>query len=230
MSTTSPRSKKKPKLKLVLFDLDGTLLDSSTGIFSAIQYAFTSHNLTIDFEASTLRQHAGRGVEFLLQKINNKLNKDQLLSLKHAAFSHYQTHAVSMTHPFQGVKEIIETLKSHAISWGIVTSKTRELTESVLAKVPYYDQARIVVCADDLNYKKPHPMPLIYAVKTLGIYSQCCAYVGDTKSDMLAAKHAHCYRIFAEYGYEACALGSDDYDFKISNLEQLRQWIISTNA
>lgn len=73
-------------------------------------------------------------------------------------------------------------------------------------------------------------MPLIYAVKTLGIYSQCCAYVGDTKSDMLAAKHAHCYRIFAEYGYEACALGSDDYDFKISNLEQLRQWIISTNA
>lgn len=230
MLTTSlhlPRSPKYP-LDLLLFDLDGTLLDSSDGIFDAVKHAFINHELKIDFNADMLRQHAGRGVEFLLTKINEQLTREQLNVLKYDAFMHYQQHAADMTHPFIGAHELMNTLHQQRISWGIVTSKTRKLTEAVIAKVPQYQEAKIVICADDLSYKKPHPMPIIHALKTLDKIPQHAAYIGDTKPDMLAAKHAHCYRIFADYGYEANMMNDDDYDLKISNLEQLRQWIIST--
>lgn len=232
MLTTSPHLPKNPKypLDLLLFDLDGTLLDSSDGIFNAIKHAFVRHQLDVDFEADTLRQHAGRGVEFLLKRINDQISSEQLKTLKHDAFMHYQQHAADMTHPFIGAHELMSTLHEQQISWGIVTSKTRKLTEAVIAKVPQYQDAKVVVCADDLTYKKPHPMPIIHALKSLNKVPQNSAYIGDTQPDMLAAKCAHCYRIFADYGYEASTVNEDDYDLKISNLEQLRQWIIYTLA
>ncbi|WP_440682279.1 HAD family hydrolase [Cysteiniphilum halobium] len=230
MLTTSPHLPRSPKqpLGLLLFDLDGTLLDSSEGIFNAIKHAFICHKLPVDFKADTLRQHAGRGVEFLLKKINGQLTSEQLSTLKYDAFLHYQLHAADMTHPFIGTRELMDTLHEYSIDWGIVTSKTRKLTAAVIDKVPQYKNAKIIVCADDLTYKKPHPMPIIHALKSLNRTSQHTAYIGDTQSDMIAAKRAYCYRIFADYGYEVSTINEDDYDLKISNLEQLRQWIIYT--
>ncbi|WP_157966648.1 HAD family hydrolase [Fastidiosibacter lacustris] len=218
------------KLKLILFDLDGTLLDSSTGIFNAIRYAFIAHNLQVAFEEQTLLKHAGRGVEFLFKEINGKLTKDELISLKETAFWHYQTHAQDTTESYPNVRELFETLQKKAIKWGVVTSKTRVLTEAVLPKLPLFESAAIVVCADDLTYKKPHPMPLLYAMQKLNVSHRCTAYVGDAKTDMCAAKYAGCYRIFANYGYEAVKLTVQEYDLKISNVEQLITWITYMNA
>ena len=232
MLITSPRSQRSPKhrLDLLLFDLDGTLLDSSDGIFTAIKHAFLNHQLKVDFKADTLRQHAGRGIEFLLKQIDGKLTNNQLITLKNDVFFHYQMHAAGMTHPFAGANELINTLLEHNIEWGIVTSKTRKLTEAVLSQIPQHKDAKIIVCADDLTYKKPHPMPILHALQLLNKTAQHSAYIGDTKTDMLAAKRAHCYRIFANYGYEANEINDNDYDLKISNLEQLRQWIIYMSA
>ncbi|WP_162902339.1 HAD family hydrolase [Facilibium subflavum] len=223
MSTISLPLKNKPEL--VLFDLDGTLLDSSKGVFACIEYAFAQSGIKVDFNHEDLRSYVGNGVAFLLQKINNQLTATQLQALKSLAFTYYQTYAYSLTFAFDGVACLLTTLKEYKIDWAVVTNKTRTLTEAVLQKLPCHEQMKALICADDLTYKKPHPQPLLQVIKDCDAKVEKTLFVGDGLNDMKAAKYAGCQAVLATYGYVDDKALAYPGIIKINDLEQLKTWI-----
>ncbi|MFZ9035399.1 MAG: HAD family hydrolase [Francisellaceae bacterium] len=146
MSTISSPFKKPPRL--ILFDLDGTLIDSATSIFAAIEHAFSHFGLNIDFDRHQLVDVIGNGVGFILKKIKPELDQGDIDKFRAIAFSHYQQHAKTQTQLFSGVEMLINTLNRQKVLWGIITNKTRLLTEAVIARIPAYHSAVIVLCAD----------------------------------------------------------------------------------
>lgn len=219
---------KKPKL--ILFDLDGTLLDSAEGVFAAIEHALESHGLKPAFNRSELKPFTGYGVSYLLRRICPSLSDQQLQALKDDAFSHYKQQAAFTTSAYPKIKPLLQSLKQHRIDWGIITSKTRGLTEAVIDKIPDYKAMKILICRDDLPCAKPHPMALCHAMRKFNLPAACVLYVGDSLSDMRAAKYAGCRAILAGYGYLPEAADDWPYAAKIEHPEQLQKWIISLSV
>lgn len=216
--------------KLILFDLDGTLLDSSKGIFSSIRHAFLAHDIPVDFDDQALRNQAGNGVGYLVSKIKNNLSKAQVSAIKKSAFGYYKKHAYDETTAYEGAKELLERLNEKGILWGVITNKTRDLTEAVFPLVPSFETASILICREDLAYHKPHPIGFFHAFKTLNIQAKDALYVGDGLVDMLAAKYALCQSVIAKYGYVSKDVALWPHDASIDSLEQLRQWITYLNV
>ena len=188
-----------PSIKAVLFDFDGTFGDTAPDLVNTANYIFNKHKKDpIDFSSG--RQIASDGVKAFLDKRFDE-SKDDYKSLFDQFLNYYDQHLNDNFKLFEGIKKLIDYLDKKEISWGIVTNKSRRLTEKLLKFNDIYNQCSVLVCGDDGLKPKPYPDTLLHALKLLGIKCHEALYLGDGYRDIQAAKNANITSILVTYGY-----------------------------
>jgi len=192
-------------IKGVLFDLDGTLLDTALDMTEALNALRAQEGLGA-LSNETVRCQVSHGGHALVRLGFGTLPPEEHEVMRTRLLSIYRQQLAKHTQLFEGGDEMLTEIERRGLSWGIVTNKPGWLTDPLLVEVNLHKRARAVVSGDTLAERKPHPMPLLHAAATMGVDPAHCVYVGDAERDMQAAKAAGMYALVAGFGY----LGDDD--------------------
>ncbi len=212
-------------IKAVLFDLDGTLLDTASDLAETVNTVLQKYNhAPIPF--SQLRSNIGQGLGALL-KMSLQEDHPQFTQMLSECFTHYGSHSTQATRLFPGMEKVLAHLNKQKLPWGIVTNKPTHLTKDILEHFKIDQQAACVVCGDTLSKSKPDPAPILHACQLLKYSPANCLYVGDTQIDVLASKRAGTPILVALYGYLGPAATPLTWqaDGYIEQPEEIISWI-----
>ncbi len=189
------------KIRTILFDLDGTLLDTAPDLAFALN-AVLQEQQRPPLPFSKIRPHISHGGEALVRLGFNLAEGDPASKPLHTRLVEiYSAHIADHTKPFDGMLETLNTLDKKGINWGIVTNKPANLTMPLLEKFKFACHSACNICGDTLEEKKPHPAPLLYACELMQILPENCVYVGDAQRDIEAGQRAGMRTLIASYGY-----------------------------
>ena len=189
----------------VLFDLDGTLLDTAHDFMNALNALRAEENLApLPYEK--VRCQVSHGANALVKLSFGELSATEHEVMRQRLLDIYRKQLARHTALFEGGDEMLRDLERRGLHWGIVTNKPGWLTDPLLVEVGLHTRARAVVSGDTLPQRKPHPLPLLHAAETMGVKPEECVYVGDAERDMQAAQAAGMYALVAGFGY----LGEED--------------------
>jgi phosphoglycolate phosphatase len=188
-------------LQAVLFDLDGTLLDSAPDLGAAADEMRQDRGLP-SLPLDAYRAHAGSGARGMLKvALEVTPEHDEFEALREEYLARYEARLLATTRPFDGVEELVARLSHLGLPWGVVTNKASRFTVPLTRSIPFFAQARAVVCGDTTPHTKPHPAPLLEAARQMGLSPAACVYVGDDHRDVLAGRAAGMRTVAAGYGY-----------------------------
>lgn len=188
-------------VQAILFDLDGTLIDSAPDLAAAAERMRARRGWQ-PLPLAQYRPHASSGARGML-RIGFGADPDQELyeSLRQEFLAEYATGLLNLTAPFDGVELLLDVLTRAGCPWGIVTNKAERFTQPMVAGLPLLGRAGTVICGDTTPYAKPHPEPLLEAARRLGVDPAACIYVGDDERDIVAGRAAGMFTVAACYGY-----------------------------
>ncbi|KKW67930.1 phosphoglycolate phosphatase [Lampropedia cohaerens] len=187
----------------VLFDLDGTLVDSAADLALAVN-RMRQQRAQPPLPIAQYRPLVGSGARGLLPiGLDADPDSPSFASLRDEFFDTYEACIGEATQPFDGVAQVLDALRVGQIPWGIVTNKIERLARPIVAGDPALAQCQALVGGDTTAHAKPHPLPLLHAAALLKVPPSGCIYVGDDRRDMLAGKSAGMTTVAARYGYIA---------------------------
>jgi 2-phosphoglycolate phosphatase len=196
-------SEKKPLAKAILFDLDGTLLDTAPDLGQALNRILQARELA-PLSLPVMRPSVGRGCKGLLKLgLNMDERHPDYPRLCDELLGYYEEHMLDNTHLFPGMENILTHLQKADIPWAIVTNKPERFTTELLKHLKLHDRASCVISGDTLANRKPHPEPVLRACELLNHKPSECLYVGDAEIDIIASKAAGTSALVAMYGYIA---------------------------
>ena len=185
----------------VLFDLDGTLVDSAPDLGAAADKMRTDRGMP-SLPLARYRPMAGAGARGMLgEAFGLAPEHPSFEAFKEEFFCNYEARLTAHTVAFDGVSELIAQILSRQLVWGVVTNKAARFALPLTQAMPLFASARAVVCGDTTAHAKPHPAPLLEAAARLGLAPGQCIYVGDDERDILAGQAAGMGTVAATYGY-----------------------------
>jgi phosphoglycolate phosphatase len=188
-------------IRAVLFDLDGTLIDSAPDLGAAADKMRTDRGLPA-LPLEHYRPMAGAGARGMLDCAFGMSPEDpDFPAFREEFFANYQACMTQRTRIFDGVEELVQRLRQQGLAWGVVTNKSRRFTEPLTRAMALFATAGTVVSGDTTPHSKPHPAPLLEAALQLGLDPQQCVYVGDDERDIAAGHAAGMGTVAATYGY-----------------------------
>ena len=188
-----------PSIKAVLFDFDGTFGDTAPDLIHSANFIFNQHNKEI-LSFTEGRQIASDGIKaFLDKRFDSSI--DDYEQLTKEFLNYYYNHLHDNFKLFEGIDSLIDSLDKNNIAWGIVTNKSRMLTDKLLNLYHLNNRCHVVVCGDDGFKPKPEPDTLLFAIKSLNVAKEQTIYIGDGLRDIIAAKKANIKSILVTYGY-----------------------------
>lgn len=188
-------------INTVLFDLDGTLVDTAPDLAYALNQLRLQHQLSeLSLETITPTVSLG-GAAMLELAFNTKPGDENFEVLKKDFLDIYHANIAKHSRLFEGMSELLDYIESNNYLWGIVTNKSEWLTYPLLKLLELEERASCIVCGDTASAPKPDPAPMYYACDKLNIQTEQCVYVGDALRDIQAGKAAGMKTITALYGY-----------------------------
>lgn len=185
----------------VLFDLDGTLIDSAPDLGSAADQMRTDRGLP-SLPLSQYRPMVGAGARGMISVAFAVTPEDAgFEALKEEFLANYEQRLTRHTRIFDGVAELIERIGLAGLKWGVVTNKAARFTVPLTRAMPLFGTAQTIISGDTMPYAKPHPAPLFEAARQLDLLPERCVYVGDDERDMIAGRAAGMPTVAAAYGY-----------------------------
>ncbi|MCR8924253.1 HAD-IA family hydrolase [Dasania sp. GY-MA-18] len=189
------------QLNAVLFDLDGTLLDTAPDFFVVVNQLCQRHGWPQQ-DYPSIRNTVSHGSRALITLVSGiEVHEPVFESLRDELLALYINHIAVKTTFFDGMEAVIDWLESENIHWGIVTNKPRLYTELLLEQLQLSQRCSTVVCPDDVSATKPDPEPLFLACQQLNIAPANTLYVGDHRRDIEAGQRAGMQTVAANYGY-----------------------------
>ncbi len=192
---------------ILLFDLDGTLVDSAPDLALALNKTLRDLNKA-EYDEKIIRRWVGTGAKVLVEHaLSASLATDESLdpALVNDALAifvkHYQNCLCINSTLYDDVKEGLLILKSSGFRLAIITNKSEAFTQPILINLAIGGLFDIVISGDTLTEKKPHPAQLDYALAQLNVSAEQCIMIGDSKNDILAAKAANISSVGLTYGY-----------------------------
>ena len=211
------------KIRAVLFDLDGTLIDSAPDFIPAVNQLRAEHKLTALNDAH-IRATVSNGARALVSLAlgiqaddnNFEKNRQRFLEL-------YTKNLGCYSHAFEGMRELLGALKKNNIQWGIATNKPERYTRPLLEKLNFLPAPDCVICPDHVAEPKPHPASLQLACQQLKRNPEELIYVGDHRRDIDCGKQARAITIAALYGYIENGDNPEDWgaDYSVNRVEEL---------
>lgn len=213
-------------VKLIIFDLDGTLIDSSVDITNAINHAITPYSIEPLTPKETISL-VGEGIMRLMERIiENKKSQDrqQLQSIDRDVLvskflEYYSEHLLDNTTIYPGVKEMLEGLKGYKKA--VISNKRETLSVKLLNDLGLLQYIELVVGSDTTPERKPSPLPILYVLSKLNINNREAVIVGDSNFDIEAGKRANIKTIGVTYGYRP-AQSLRGSDFLIASMDELQ--------
>jgi phosphoglycolate phosphatase len=184
----------------VLFDLDGTLLDSAQDLYDALAALCQEEGEPRPIYAP-VREVVSRGSRAILQCGFPQRDEAARLALVPRYLELYQEVMARQTQAFEGVEELLALIEGQGMRWGIVTNKPAFLTDELVQLIGWHTRASAVVSGDTLPVKKPDPAPVLLACTQAGLEPARCLFVGDDRRDVLAGSAAGLYTVAASWGY-----------------------------
>lgn len=199
------------RLKAVLFDLDGTLLDTAPEFIDVVNQLRLEHDQG-PLARETIRKQVSNGARAMVTLALGLGEDHPDFESKRLRFLDiYQQHLGSATVLFPGIQDLLQQLDSAGICWGISTNKPSYLTIPLLETLALQPAPGSVVCPDDVSHPKPHPESLYLNCRQLGCQPHETVYIGDHQRDIQAGRNAGIYTIAAAYGYLAEGEAASDW-------------------
>jgi phosphoglycolate phosphatase len=219
---------KKFSIRSVLFDLDGTLLDTAPDLAYALNQLRKAHDLP-SLPFTTIRHIASLGSKAMIKfAFEIDENHSQFNGLREQFLTLYENHIADSTRFFPNIENVLNKLDQQQVPWGIVTNKLTKHTLGLLKALNFEDRPGCIICGDSLTTFKPDPAPILHACQLLNEEPQHCVYIGDARTDVLASKAAGLCSLVALYGYintdeeNPFAWLADGY---IDHPEEIMNWI-----
>lgn len=188
-------------MPLVLFDLDGTLVDSAPDLCASLNRIRRSENLA-PLPYNVLREYAGSGARGLLKIGFDITDQDpRFPELKERFLSDYQNHCAEKVCCFDGIEQTLEEIEQAGWQWGVVTNKFSNFTVPIMKKLGLYDRACVIISGDETGKLKPHPDNMLVALNKMHALPQETPYVGDDIRDSKVAQTLGMPFAAAAWGY-----------------------------
>ena len=215
--------KKSRKITTVLFDLDGTLIDTAPDMAAALDVLCDEEQRS-RLPFSEVRPVVSNGsVALVTLAFGDQLDELTLDRLKNRYLEIYQKDLAVHSQLFDEMDKLLAQLDQQDIKWGVVTNKPGWLTEPLMESLDLHNRAACIVSSDSTKNRKPHPEPMYHACKLANSQPDECVYVGDARRDIEAGQNAGMKTIIAEYGYIGGCENTDDWkaDYCIQSPSQL---------
>jgi N-acetyl-D-muramate 6-phosphate phosphatase len=188
-------------MKAMLFDLDGTLVDTAPDLGHAANHLRTLEGLP-PLPLADYQPVASAGARGLIDRaLGLTPEADRYPALRDIFLEHYRAHLADHSRLFPGMDALLCTLESAGQPWGVVTNKPSWLTRPLMAALELDSRAAVCVSADEVAAAKPAPDALLRACELLRLAPQDCVYVGDDLRDIQAGRAAGLYTVAAGWGY-----------------------------
>ena len=196
--------------RLVLFDLDGTLLDSAPDMLATVNRMRAARGQG-SMPLGELRPHVSRGSRAMSAAAFPELGGDVSPDMIREFLSIYEEELGRNSVLFDGVAELLEAIEADGARWGIITNKPEYLAKQIMPQLGWESRSAIMLGGDTLPQRKPHPLPLLHAAEVLGECLDDCVYVGDDQRDIDAARAAGMRSVVALWGYRSEDEQSQDW-------------------
>ena len=219
------------KLECVLFDLDGTLVDTAPDLLASLNRTLLAFGF-LPAEEEALRPFISHGALAMINQSRVSDSDELKAQMLDYMLDSYQNHIADSSELFAGMAEVLQLIEAKGLKWGVVTNKRERFTNPLLAALQLDSRAACAVSGDTTAFSKPHPEPMFEACRRAGVSPANCVYIGDAVHDITAGKQADMKAVVAMYGY----LQPDDQpehwgaDALISHPSHLMHWIESATC
>jgi len=216
-------------LTAVLFDLDGTLLNTAPDLITALNKSLLhfGFNRVLESEITPFISFGALAmIEESVPKNTDMAIKNDILDW---LINYYENHIADFTQPYDGMLTVLETLEKNSIPWGIVTNKRERLALPLMKALALSERSACIICGDTTAHSKPHPEPMLAACTQLNVKAKQCLYIGDAKHDITAGKQVNMKTIAAAYGFLKPEDTPENWgaDHLINQPSEILDWITS---
>ena len=195
--------------ELVLFDLDGTLVDTAPDFHQSINTILTKYEYP-KVDMGTLRTYVSEGSSELIKFAFNIDQDNQMFNqLKEEFLKEYKENLTNLSKPFDGISDVINFLNMNNIPYGIVTNKPNDYAEPLINNFDLFNDCKILVCPDHVKISKPNPEGILLACNKLSVLPEKTIYLGDHNNDLKAGVSAGTKVIGCSYGYSLNAKSTE---------------------
>ncbi len=195
----------KGSLQAMLFDLDGTLVDSAPDLAGACNEMRIDRGLA-PLPYARLRRMVGSGARGMIgTSFGLTPESPGYVELRDEFLDRYEARMTRETRVFEEMLQVLDRLERERLPWGIVTNKATRFSEPIVRALGLFPQAATLVCGDTTPHAKPHPEPLLEAARRIGVAASSCVYVGDDLRDVEAGRSAGMTTVAVRWGYLGAA-------------------------
>ena len=214
------------KLDCVLFDLDGTLVDTAPDLIACLNQALSLKGYAHVHDADIKPMISLGAMAMVKQAVSDadEVQQSQLLDLM---LECYQNNIAHHSRFYSGISETLDIIESAGLKWGVVTNKRERFTLPLMEALNLNQRAACVISGDTTSNSKPHPEPMLAACEQAKVKPENCVYIGDAAHDITAGKNANMKTLAAVYGYLKEGDQPEEWgaDALIETPQQLQQWI-----
>lgn len=225
---TDPALSRSPtKIRTILFDLDGTLLDTAPDLAYALNQVLEKNGCK-PMPFTSIRPAASHGTIALIRTGFGIEPGDEMFeTYRQELLDVYRNNLSRETCLFPGMAELLDEIEKRELNWGIVTNKPGFLTEPLLEELGLIDRPACIVSGDSTPQRKPDPEPMLHACQLAGSEASQCLYIGDAQRDIEAGRNANMRTLIALYGYIAEHDNPSEWgaDSSISHPDEILRWV-----
>ncbi len=211
------------EIQAVLFDLDGTLVDSAPDLIMAMQRLLEEQG-ELSTDAAGIAAMVSKGGRAMLRRAFPHADEARIETLLPRFLDLYFQAIATHTRLYSGMDEVLATLEKRGVRWGIVTNKPGWLARALVAELKLDARSSALVCGDCLPKRKPDPEPILHGCALAGVVAARRGYIGDDARDIEAGKRAGTMTVAAAWGY----LGDEDpHDWQADSVVAMPQDLLA---
>ncbi|TLP43366.1 MULTISPECIES: HAD family hydrolase [Cohaesibacter] len=212
------------RFSCILFDLDGTLVDTAPDLIGALNHVLAMHDLPGVPDAH-IRSHVGHGAIATLKRgfaYHQRVVDDDFLKTCHAPFlDHYIANISATSRPYPGADRLLRAMAEANLRLGVCTNKKEYLSQRLLQELGLAELFHAICGADSVAHHKPHPQHILHTIATAGGIAEQSVMIGDTKTDVDAAQAAGIPVILLSHGYTPIPVETLGADLVIDHFDAL---------